>query len=94
MTQKNGFSKDFGFREQIQRSAISIPSDVAEGDEPDTNKQSVRHFFIAKGSCAELMTQIIIGQEIGYIDQSDYNDLIESCKTISVMLARLIKARS
>jgi four helix bundle protein len=81
-------------KDQIQRSAVSIPSNIAEGDERDTNKQSVHYFYIAKGSSAELLTQIIIGQEIGYINKSIADQLINDCKVISVMLTKLIKARS
>jgi four helix bundle protein len=55
-------SKDFGFRDQIQRAAVSIPANIAEGDELDTDKQSVRHFYIAKGSSAELQTLLIIAK--------------------------------
>ena len=87
-------SKDFGFKDQIQRAAISIPSNIAEGDELDTNKQSVRHFYIAKGSAAELQTLLIIGSEVGYIEPQQTIDLINDCKLISVMLLKIIKARS
>jgi four helix bundle protein len=93
MTQEIELSKDFGFKDQIQRSAVSIPSNISEGDELETDKQSVRHFYIAKGSSAELLTQIIIGQEIGYINKEEADQLIEECKIISVMLTRLIQAR-
>jgi len=89
-----GISKDFGFKDQIQRSAISIPSNIAEGDDIETDKQSIRHFYIAKGSAAELLTQTIIGQEIGYIPESISGELINDCKLISVMLTKLIHARS
>jgi four helix bundle protein len=94
LTQNHEFSKDFGFKDQIQRSSVSIPSNISEGDELDTDKQSVRHFYIAKGSAAELLTQIIIGREIGYIDKDEADQLIEECKIISVMLTKLIRARS
>ncbi|OFX41169.1 MAG: hypothetical protein A2X03_02245 [Bacteroidetes bacterium GWA2_40_15] len=40
------FSKDFGLRDQIQRAAVSIPANIAEGDELGTDKQSIRHFFL------------------------------------------------
>ena len=73
---------------------MSIPSNIAEGDELETDKQSVRHFYIAKGSSAELLTQLIIAQEIGYIDPKSYENMVNDCKTISVMLLKLIKARS
>jgi len=94
LTSKSTFSKDYGLKDQIQRSAVSIPSNIAEGDDLGTDKQSVRHFYIAKGSSAELLTQIIIGNEIGYINDSDADQLINDCKIISVMLTKLIRARS
>ena len=87
-------SKDYGFKDQIQRSALSIPSNVAEGDELETDKQSIRHFYIARGSTAELLTQLIIAQEIGYIDNEIRVTLVNECKIISVMLTKLISSRS
>jgi len=87
-------ANDFGFKDQIQRAALSIPSNIAEGDELGTDKQSIRHFYIAKGSAAELQTLLVIGSEIGYIEPQMTNDLINDCKIISVMLLKLIKARS
>jgi four helix bundle protein len=94
LTQNNEFARDFGFKDQIQRSAISIPSNISEGDELETDKQSVKHFYIAKGSAAELLTQVLIGQEIGYISKEDSVKLVEECKIISIMLLKLIRARS
>jgi four helix bundle protein len=87
-------SKDFGFRDQIQRAAVSIPANIAEGDELDTDKQSIRHFYIAKGSSAELQTLLIIANEIDYIDNDSMEYLINECKIISVMLTKIINARS
>lgn len=69
MTSDGKFTRDFGLRDQMRRSAISISSNIAEGDERDTDRESVRFFFIAKGSTAELLTQTIIAHEIGYIDE-------------------------
>jgi len=54
LKQTNTFSKDYGLKDQIQRSAVSIPSNIAEGDDLETDKQSIKHFYIAKGSTAEL----------------------------------------
>jgi four helix bundle protein len=93
LTQSTAFSKDFGFKDQIQRSAVSIPSNISEGDELETNKQSIKHFYIAKGSSAELLTQIIIAEEINYISLVDADILKSECKKISVMLSKLIHAR-
>jgi four helix bundle protein len=68
LTRTKEFSKDYGLKDQIQRSAVSIPSNIAEGDELGSDKQSIRYFDISKGSVAELTTQLIIANEIGYID--------------------------
>ena len=86
-------SKDFRFRDQMRSAAVSVPSNIAEGDELDTNKQSIRHFYIAKGSTAEIITQIIIAQEIGHLPEDTANDLIREYEHISHMLAKLIQAR-
>jgi four helix bundle protein len=86
--------KDFGMRDQMRRASVSIPSNIAEGDELDTDKQSVRHFYIAKGSTAELITQIIIACEIGYLDIKISDPLIDECHLISIMLYKLIRARN
>jgi four helix bundle protein len=94
LTQNPQFKKDFGFKDQIQRSAISIPSNIAEGDESGTDRLSVRYFYIAKGSVAELTTQLIIAREIGYIDLLAKDQLVDDCDKLSSMLSKLIKARS
>jgi four helix bundle protein len=88
------FTRDYCLKDQMWRSAISIPSNIAEGDELDTNKQSVKFFYIAKGSTAELLNQAIIAHEIGYLARSQFDWVREECHAISSMLTRLIKARS
>lgn len=93
VTNSGAFSKDFGLRDQIRRAAISIASNVAEGDERDTNKDSVRFLYIAKGSLAELLTQIIISKEIGYLKDEEFRYISENCEVIGRMLGKLIKAR-
>jgi four helix bundle protein len=94
ITNKGLFSKDFGLKDQIRRAAVSIPSNIAEGDELKTNKQSVQYFFMAKGSLAELMTQALISFEIGYINHDDFLHIKDEHKIISSMLTKLIQARS
>jgi four helix bundle protein len=77
----------------MRRSAVSIPSNIAEGDNLDTDKQSIRHFFIARGSTAELRTQLVISMEIGYIPENKYEEFELQCDEISAMLTSLIKHR-
>ena len=93
-TGKGSFAKDFGLRNQIRRAAVSIASNIAEGDELGTDKQAIRYFYIAKGSSAEVLTQAIIALEIGYLAEDTYNHIENECQAISSMLTRLIQARS
>lgn len=56
ITNQESFVKDHGLKDQIRRAAVSIPSNIAEGDELGTNKQAIRYFYTAKGSSAEVLT--------------------------------------
>ncbi len=94
LTDRGPFSIDFGIRDQMRRSSVSIPSNIAEGDDLETDKQSIRHFYIARGSTAELRTQLIISEEIGYISHTSYIELEGRCDNISAMLTGLIKHRA
>ncbi|MFC1829078.1 four helix bundle protein [Thermodesulfobacteriota bacterium] len=93
-TSKGAFAKDYGLRDQLRRAAVSIPSNIAEGDELGTIKQAVKHFYISKGSSAEVLTQAIIALEVGYLDNETFEHIGAECKSISGMLMRLIQARS
>jgi four helix bundle protein len=85
--------KDFGFKDQIQRAAVSIPSNIAEGFERQTNKEFIQFLYIAKGSCGELRTQLYLAQELRYIDTETVKLLLDKSKHISAMIANIIKTR-
>lgn len=87
-------SRDFGLREQMRRAAVSIVCNIAEGDERGTDKESVRFFYIAKGSTAELIAQLDIAEGVGYLDGATVRKLIGDADEIARMLRGLIKARS
>ncbi len=93
ITGNGGFSKDYGLRDQVQRAAVSIASNIAEGYERSSNKDFVRYLLIAKGSLSELRTQLEIAREIGYIDKKVFEKIEDQCKKITAMLIKLIKAR-
>ncbi|HKK41771.1 MAG TPA: four helix bundle protein [Bacteroidales bacterium] len=93
LTDQALYNKDFSMKDQMRRSAISIPSNIAEGDALDTNKQSIKYFHIARGSTAELRTQLIISMEVGYIKSDLYKELELECDEIGAMLTSLIKHR-
>lgn len=87
-------ARDFGLRDQIRRAAVSISSNIAEGDERDTNRDSVRFLYIAKGSLAELRTQLTIAYEISALDRGTYDDLESKCAEVGRMLGALINVRA
>ena len=83
--------RDFGFRDQITRSGLSVPSNIAEGHERGSAKETANFFNYAKGSAGELRTQIYIGIDIGYIDREIGKLWIQEAEEISRMLHSLIQ---
>ncbi len=83
--------RDFGFRDQITRAGLSIPSNIAEGYERDSNKETANFPNYAKGSAGELRTQIYIGMEANYIDHETGRRWIQEAEEISRMLHSLIR---
>jgi len=75
--------RDYGFKDQICRSSVSVPSNIAEGMERHSKKETIHFLHIAKGSCAEMRTQLIIATRIGYVEKSVANEMIERAKSIS-----------
>lgn len=84
--------KDFGFRDQITRAGLSIPSNIAEGYERQSDKEIVNFINYAKGSAGELRTQIYIGMEIDYITRDQGKQWLSQAEEISKMLSGLIKS--
>jgi four helix bundle protein len=78
--------RDYGFRDQITRSGLSVPSNIAEGSERSSKKDFIRFLQYAKGSCGELRTQIYIGIDIGYINPPQGKSWINETREISAML--------
>lgn len=93
ITRKEPFSKDFGLPNQIQRASVSIASNIAEGDERNSEKGSTYFFHIAKGSAAEVITQLHIAHKIGYINKSTLEKLEDDTEKIIASLKNLIRAR-
>lgn len=94
LTNRGDFKNDYRLRDQIRAAAVSVPSNIAEGDELDTIKQSLRHFHIARGSLAELLTQAIIANEIGYLNKADFKIVEQASNDLSMKIKNLITARS
>jgi len=85
--------KDYSLKDQLRRAGISISSNIAEGDERFSNKESIRFFYIANGSIAEVITQLIIANEIGYIKNETLQDFLNKLDKLSKQIKSLINYR-
>jgi four helix bundle protein len=83
--------RDYGLKDQITRSAVSIASNIAEGTERDSKAEFIRFLHIAKGSAAELRTQIYIASQAGILKEEFKTEIVEELTTISKQLQSLIK---
>ena len=78
-------------RDQLTRSSLSIASNIAEGYARASGKDRIRFLVIAKGSCTECWTQLLIGSDARLIDRGRAGHLIAEAEEIAAMLAGLIK---
>lgn len=79
-------SKDYGFRDQIQRSSVSIMNNIAEGFERRGDKEFKHFLFIAKGSCGEVRSMLYLALNLGYLNKEQY----EKCCNLSVEISKLL----
>ena len=84
--------KDYGFKDQITRSALSISSNIAEGLERKSKKETINFLSYSKGSCGEFRSQTYIGIEIDYIPKEVGRRWIQESKEISSMIASFNKS--
>ncbi len=84
-------SKDFGFKSQIERAAVSVMNNIAEGYERQSNKEFKQFLYIAKGSCGEVRSMLHLAIELNKIDKINYNKLYDLSIEISKLLSGLIK---
>lgn len=82
---------DFGFRDQIQRAGVSVMNNIAEGFERKTDKEFIHFLFIAKGSCAEVRSMLILALELKYINLDQFITLTNLSVEISKLLSGFIR---
>lgn len=83
--------KDFAFKDQLLRAGISVMNNIAEGFERQTNKEFRQFLFIAKGSCGEVRSMLILGNELGKISAETFEELYKETMEISKLISGLIK---
>lgn len=88
-TQSESFAKDFGLTSQIQRAAVSIMSNIAEGFERDNRGDFHRFLSVAKGSCAEVRSQLYIALDIGYISPTEFQKLQQMAEEVGRIIGGL-----
>jgi four helix bundle protein len=84
--------KDYGLKYQMQRAAVSVPSNIAEGYERKSSKETERFLYIAKGSCGELRTQLYLAIDLEYIEKQNGQILIEKTIKLKVKIYRYIQS--
>jgi four helix bundle protein len=85
-------TNDYSLKTQMERAAVSVPSNIAEGQERDSIPEFRRFLRIAKGSNAELRTQLYLATKLGLITKENSNELTNESKQISRMLQGLIQS--
>jgi four helix bundle protein len=89
VTREEHCMRDFGFCGQIQRAAVSIVSNIAEGHERGGSAEFAHFLSIAKASCAELRAQLYIAIDIGYIDEQTFTELMQLANDVARLLGAL-----
>ena len=92
MTRKFPNHEKWGLGSQLQRAAVSIPANIAEGHAKDSTKQFLFHVSVARGSVAESETHLMLADRLGYASREIINHLLELCDRISKMLQKLQKS--
>ena len=89
VTQQGAFAKDFGLARQIQRAAVSIMSNIAEGFERSGRREFHQFLSTAKGSCAEVRSQLYVAFDIGYLMKSDFQRLLAQAEEVGRVVGGL-----
>lgn len=84
------FDIDRGLQDQIRRAAVSVMSNIAEGFDRATKFELINYFYIAKGSCGEVRSQLYIALDSGYIDMSKFRNGIQLCDECSRLIQSFI----
>ena len=83
VTRQGAFAKDFGLAGQIQRAAVSIMSNVAEGFERGGRGEFHQFLSTAEASCAELRSQLYVALDVGYLDQRKFDELLRQAEEVA-----------
>lgn len=91
ITSNELFKKDFDLARQLRRASVSISSNISEGFERNTDKEFIHFLYIAKGSSAEIRSQLYLALDLNYVTQKEFESLFFEITTISKLISGLIK---
>ena len=92
LCRKGALSKDFGMRDQIQRAAVSVGSNIAEGFERSGNKELSNFLWIAKGSAGEVASQLYTILDADYIDRDEFQDAYDCARKCSYLIFQFLNS--
>ena len=84
-----GSCREFTLKDQVQRAALSVPSNIAEGSERGSLKDFAHFLNISKGSCGELRTQLYIARKLNLLTKASFDHLVAESNELSAMLEGL-----
>jgi len=90
LTRKKEFSKDYGLKDQIRRSSVSVMNNIGEGFESRTTKRFINYLGHAKGSSGETRSVSYVALDCEYISESEFQILYDRCTIISKKIQKLI----
>jgi four helix bundle protein len=88
-TRQGAFIRDFGLSNQIQRAALSVMSNLAEGFERSSEAERLHFVNIAKASCAEVRSQLYVALDVGYLSEESFDQLMEQANEVSRIIGKL-----
>ena len=91
VTRSGEFARDFGLRDQVSRSVVSVMANIAEGSERKSDKDFLRFLRIASGSLAETRSHIIIAHDLGYLREEEFSSLSEELNSTGRLLKGLAR---
>lgn len=88
-TERGGFGRDFGMRDQIRRAAVSVMSNIAEGFERRSDRDFARFLRFAQGSAGEMRSVLYVAHDVGHLDEQSFEELKQRSEQVSRRIARL-----
>lgn len=94
LSQNGNFARDYGLRDQIRRAAVSVMSNLAEGFERGGRAEFHQFLVVAKGSCAEVRSQLFVALDVGYISEEEFEQAVGQATEVARIIGGLRSAVS